>query len=44
MGVGFVMVVAPSFAAAIMNRLTRGGERCWVLGKIRKGGPELQWT
>lgn len=44
MGVGFVMVVAPNFAAAIMNRLTRNHERCWVLGKIRKGGPELQWA
>jgi len=44
MGVGFVMVVAPNFAASIMNRLTRRGERCWVLGKIRKGGPDLQWA
>jgi len=44
MGVGFVMVVAPDFAPAIMNRLTRSGQRCWVLGKIRKGGPELQWA
>jgi len=44
MGVGFVMIVAPSFASAIMNRLRRCGERCWVLGKVRKGGPEIQWN
>ncbi|MFP4354328.1 MAG: phosphoribosylformylglycinamidine cyclo-ligase [Phycisphaerae bacterium] len=44
MGVGFCMVVAPAFASAIMNRLRRMGERCWLLGKVVKGGPELRWT
>ena len=44
MGVGFVMIVAPTFAKPIMDRLGRLGERCWVLGKVRKGGPELQWA
>ena len=44
MGVGFVMIVSPHFAAPIMNRLRRFGERCWVLGKVRKGGPELIWV
>ena len=44
MGVGFVMIVAPTFARAIMNDLRRRGERCWVLGKVRKGGPELEWA
>jgi phosphoribosylformylglycinamidine cyclo-ligase len=44
MGVGFVMIVAPKFATSIMNRLRRSGQRCWVLGKVRKGGPELQWA
>jgi len=44
MGVGFVMIVAPAFARPIMNRLRRMGERCWVLGKVRKGGPELIWA
>ncbi len=44
MGVGFVMIVAPKFATSIMNRLSRSGQRCWVLGKVRKGGPELQWA
>ena len=44
MGVGFVMIVAPTFAKPIMDCLGRMGERCWVLGKVRKGGPELLWT
>jgi phosphoribosylformylglycinamidine cyclo-ligase len=44
MGVGFVMIVAPTFARSIMNQLNRAGQRCWVLGKVRKGGPELQWA
>jgi phosphoribosylformylglycinamidine cyclo-ligase len=43
MGVGFVMIVAPTFARSIMRRLRRNGERCWILGKVKKGGPELQW-
>jgi phosphoribosylformylglycinamidine cyclo-ligase len=44
MGVGFVMVVAADFASSVMNRLRKLGERCWVLGKVRPGGPELQWA
>ncbi len=44
MGVGFVMIVAPYYAKSIMNRLRRMGERAWVLGKVRKGGPELIWA
>ncbi|MFP4052746.1 MAG: phosphoribosylformylglycinamidine cyclo-ligase [Phycisphaerae bacterium] len=44
MGVGFVLIVSSSFATSIMNRLRRHGERCWILGKVRKGGPEIQWT
>ena len=44
MGVGFVMIVAPAFASAIMARLRQLAERCWVLGKVRKGGPDLQWA
>ncbi len=44
MGVGFVMVVAAAFAKPILNRLSRLGERCWELGRVRKGGPELVWA
>ena len=44
MGIGFVMIVAPHFASTIMSRLRRSGQRCWVLGKVRRGGPELLWA
>ena len=44
MGVGLVMIVAPGYASPIMARLRRLGQRCWVLGKVKKGGPELQWA
>jgi phosphoribosylaminoimidazole (AIR) synthetase len=44
MGVGFVMVVAANFAKSVMAQLRRAGERCWELGKIKKGGPELEWA
>ncbi|MHC4294411.1 MAG: phosphoribosylformylglycinamidine cyclo-ligase, partial [Planctomycetota bacterium] len=44
MGVGFVMIVSPHFARPIMNRLRRMGERCWVLGKVRKGPTPLLWS
>ena len=44
MGVGFVMIVAPKFASSIISRLSRSGQQCWVLGKVRRGGPELQWA
>ena len=44
MGIGLVMVVAPAFAESIMSQLRRAGERCWVLGKVRKGGPDLMWS
>jgi len=44
MGVGFAMLVAPYYARSILAVLTRARQRCWVLGKVRTGGPELQWT
>jgi phosphoribosylformylglycinamidine cyclo-ligase len=48
MGVGFVMVVAASFAQPIMDRLRRMGERCWMLGKVRKAKdgaePNVTWA
>ena len=44
MGIGMVMIVSPHFARPIANRLRRMGERCWVLGKVRKGGPDLLWA
>ncbi len=44
MGVGFVLIVASGYAGPVMSRLRRAGERCWVLGKVVKGGPVLQWS
>lgn len=44
MGVGMVLIVGATFAKTVMSRLRRSGERCWVLGKVRKGGPELTWA
>ena len=44
MGVGFVMIASRHFAPAIINRLRRAGERCWVLGKVREGPVKVQWT
>ena len=44
MGVGFVMVVSSACVAPIMTRLRRAGERCWLAGKVVKGGPDIQWA
>jgi len=44
MGVGLVMIVAPYYARRIMYRLRRLGERCWMLGKVHRGGPEVVWA
>jgi phosphoribosylformylglycinamidine cyclo-ligase len=44
MGVGFVIVVAPAYAKPVMAQLRKNGEVCWALGKVKKGGPELEWA
>ncbi len=44
MGIGFVMVVSPACAAPVMARLRKAGERCWLAGKVVKGGPGIQWA
>jgi phosphoribosylformylglycinamidine cyclo-ligase len=44
MGIGFVMIVSPYFIGPVMDRLRRMGERVTVLGKIRRGGPQVQWA
>ncbi len=43
MGIGYVMIVAPAYAKSVMSRLSKAGQRCWVLGKVKKGSPEIQW-
>jgi phosphoribosylaminoimidazole (AIR) synthetase len=37
MGVGYVLIVRPSFADSILKHLKRSGEEAWVLGEIVKG-------
>lgn len=44
MGVGFVMVVSATHAAPVMARLRKAGQRCWLAGKVVKGGPNIQWA
>jgi len=43
MGIGYVMIVAPSFARSILSRLQKNAQRAWIIGKVKKGGPDLQW-
>ena len=44
MGVGFVLVVPAGSAGPVMSRLRKARQRCWLLGKVVKGGPALQWA
>jgi phosphoribosylformylglycinamidine cyclo-ligase len=44
MGIGLVLIVAPYFAKAIMNRLRLAGERCWMIGRVCKGEPPVTWA
>jgi phosphoribosylformylglycinamidine cyclo-ligase len=37
MGVGYVLIVRPSFADSILKTLKRSGEQAWVLGEMVKG-------
>lgn len=37
MGIGFVLIVRPSFAQSIIKRLARLGERPVILGEVKKG-------
>lgn len=41
MGVGYVLIVRPSFADSILRTLKRSGENAWILGEIVKGGGEV---
>ncbi len=44
MGIGFVLIVSPHFASPIMSRLSHGGERCFLIGKIKKGSVPVAWN
>ena len=37
MGIGYCVVVRPTFAEAVKEKLERMGERVYAIGKITKG-------
>jgi phosphoribosylformylglycinamidine cyclo-ligase len=41
MGIGMIVIAAPSSAKAVMNQARRFGERAAVIGTIRKGKPRV---
>ena len=42
MGVGYVLIVRPSFADSIVKHLQRSGETAWIMGEIIKGNSAVQ--
>jgi len=43
MGIGFVLIVRPTFADSVMTQLLRLGEKVFRIGKIRRGSNKLIW-
>ncbi len=43
MGIGFVLVVRPAFAGAVMRHLEKLGERPYAIGRIRRGSGQVVW-
>ena len=43
MGVGYVLIVRPSFADSIIKRLTRLGEHAWVMGEMVAGDGKVRF-
>ena len=46
MGIGFVLIVRPTFTKAMMTHLRTLGEKPYFLGKVRKaeGAPAVEWS
>ena len=42
MGVGYVLIVRPSFADSIIKHLRRSNEEAWIMGEIVKGSGGVQ--
>lgn len=42
MGIGYCMIVRPSFASSIREKLEKSGERVWVIGEIVKGSGRVK--
>jgi len=43
MGIGYVLVVRPTFADAVARKLRRMGETVFMLGETRKGAGKVRW-
>ena len=43
MGIGYVLIVRPSFARSVMGQLERLGETAYRIGTIRRGSGKLIW-
>jgi len=44
LGVGYVLIVRPTFAESVVRRLTALGERAWLAGEIVEGGGRVKLT
>ena len=44
MGIGYVLIVRPTFADAVLRRLTRYGERAAIIGETVRGSGDVQLT
>ena len=42
MGIGYVLIVRPTFAKSIMSQLNKSGERAMIIGKIVKGSGQVR--
>ena len=42
MGVGFVVIAAPSFADSIVGQLEKEGVPAWVIGEVMEGEVGVQ--
>jgi phosphoribosylformylglycinamidine cyclo-ligase len=43
MGIGYVLIVRPAFADAVMRRLEKAGERPYLIGTVRRGKGEVEF-
>ncbi len=44
MGIGFVLIVRPTFAKSIMSQLNKSGERATIIGRILSGSGHVRLT
>jgi len=43
LGIGYTLVVRPTFAAAVKEKLEKLGETVYIIGKIVKGKGDARW-